>query len=145
MGFGWSKKAHGSRDGDSIVKSLSLFSFFSAAFEVPLECVPARQAFAFALAHVHFQFVSNSGSPMLYLQQAENDVVVRRRRILRFDSGYIRAALLKVGFMRRIDSRRACREVSEVLQELLGKGEGNLLAGKRGISYENAECTFQRA
>jgi len=63
--------------------SFILFSLFSTAFQLPLVCVPACQLFTFALAHVHFQFVSNSAafSPTPCFQQAENEGAIRRSRV----------------------------------------------------------------
>jgi hypothetical protein len=88
-------------------QALSSFSLFSTAFQLPLVCVPPCQPVTFALAHVHFQFVSNSaGSSAIPCSQQEKRMAIRRNRILALDFGFFRAELLRGQFLKRIDLAR---------------------------------------
>src|SRR5579862_6151017 len=63
--------------GRSLPGRSSLFSRFGAAFQAPPVCVPTCQVFTFALAHVHFQLVSNP-TAFSHIQrlQAEDEIVI---------------------------------------------------------------------
>ena len=64
------------REGVLFTGRSPLFSRFRTACQSPLVCVPTCQPFTLALAHVHFQFVSNPAvvSSIPYLQE-ENEIV----------------------------------------------------------------------
>jgi hypothetical protein len=84
-------------------RASSLLSLLSKTFQLSLVCVPACQLLTFSLAHVHFQFVSNSAgfSLISWVQQPENGMSIRRIRI-----SFFRAQLMGGQFLKSSESGR---------------------------------------
>jgi hypothetical protein len=122
------------------------FSLSGTAFQLPLVSVPACQAVTLALAHVDLQFESDSGAFSLIpcSQQAEDEIAIRRSRILGSDFRFFRAERQREPLLGKIDVDLARLRGDEPREYLLSVFEGNLDAGHRGMGQDTGERTFQR-